>query len=82
MHSRDDRPANSHGLMATQANLTSNSLCHANIHKCCSNAASDDDFLPPGMKIAVWDREQSPNFAYIRGGGLQFIRLNRNMHVV
>ena len=37
----------SHGLMATQANLTGSPLCCVNTYWCHSNDAIDTDFLPP-----------------------------------
>ena len=36
----------SHGLIATQANLTGSPLRLVNIYKCYSNGVSDADFLP------------------------------------
>ena len=63
------RPANSHGLTATQANLTGSSLRRVNNYKCYSNDARDTDFLPQRMKNAAWCWKRSPNFTY-RGRGL------------
>ena len=58
----------SHSLTAIQANLMGSPFCCVNIYKCCSNGASDTDFLPPGTRNVVWCWEQSPNFAYHRRG--------------
>ena len=41
----------SHGLMATQANLTGSPLYHVNIYKWHPNGVSDDDFVPQGTKM-------------------------------
>ena len=52
----------SHGLTATQANLTGFPLRRVNIY---SNGASDADFLPHWRtKNAAWCWKRSPNFAY------------------
>ena len=61
----------SHGLAATQANLTGSPLRCVSIQKWYSNGASDADFLPQQMKNAAWCWKRSLNFAYC-GRGLHF----------
>ena len=67
----------SHGLTATQANLTGSPLCRVNNYKCYSNCASDANFVPQRTKNVPWFWKRSPNYAYCgKIEGCMFMTLN------